>query len=55
MLGGGVEKYGKRDNQSKEGAGDIYIKGTVRRDLRGSKVVSIDRSPFKQPTLCSGF
>jgi hypothetical protein len=21
----------------------------------GSKVVSIDRSPFKLPTLCSGF
>jgi hypothetical protein len=33
----------------------IYVKGTVQRDLRGSKVVLIDRFPFKLPTLRSGF
>jgi hypothetical protein len=31
------------------------IKGTVLRDLRGIKVVSINRSSFNLPTLCSGF
>ncbi len=31
------------------------LKATVQRDLRGSKVVLIDRSPFKLPTLRSGF
>jgi hypothetical protein len=33
----------------------FFFKGTVRRDLRGVKVVSVDRSSLNLATLCSGF
>jgi hypothetical protein len=34
---------------------EMTFKGTVQRDLMGVKVVLIDWSPFKLPTLRSGF
>jgi hypothetical protein len=50
LLLGRVEEYSGRPYLPR-----YALKGTVQRDLKGVKVVLIDRSPCKLPTLRSGF